>query len=70
MISTLANVHLAYPDLAIDKLSGTDPNQEVESFIQLTEQKIYFAPGDAPGTGKLYFREESAVLFFTSRTRW
>ena len=49
MISTLANVNLAYPDLAIDKLSGTDPNQEVESFIQLTEQKIYFAPGDAPG---------------------
>ena len=45
----MANTHLAYPDLAIDKLSSTDPNQDAESFIQLTERKINFAPGDAPG---------------------
>ena len=45
----MANAHLAYPDLAIDKLSGTDLDQDAESFIQLIERKINFALGDAPG---------------------
>ena len=45
----MTNAHLAYPDLAIDKFSGTDPDQDAESFIQLIERKINFAPGDAPG---------------------
>ena len=44
----MANTHLAYPDLAIDKFSGTDPDQDAESFIQLIERKITFALGDAP----------------------
>ena len=44
----MANTHLAYPDLAIDKFSGTNPDQDVESFIQLIERKINFAFGDAP----------------------
>ena len=44
----MANTHLAYPDLAIDKFSGTDPDQDAESFIQLIERKINFALGDAP----------------------
>ena len=44
----MANAHLAYPDLAIDKFSGTDPDQDAESFIQLIERKINFALGDAP----------------------
>ena len=44
----MANTHLAYPDLAIDKFSGTDPDQDAESFVQLIERKINFAPGDAP----------------------
>ena len=35
----MANTHLAYPDLAIDKFSGTDPDQDAESFIQLIEKK-------------------------------
>ena len=30
----MANTHLAYPDLAIDKFSGKDPDQDAESFIQ------------------------------------
>ena len=42
------NTHLAYPDLAIDKFAGTDPDQDGESFIQLIERKINFALGDAP----------------------
>ena len=45
----MANTHLAYPDLAIDELSGTDPDQDAEPFIQLIERKINFALGDAPG---------------------
>ena len=45
----MANTHLAYPDLAIDKFSGTDPDQDAESFNQLIKRKINFALGDAPG---------------------
>ena len=44
----MANTHLVYPDLSIEKFSGTDPDQDVESFIQLIERKINFAHGDAP----------------------
>ena len=44
----MANTHLAYPDLAIDKFSGTDPDQDAESFIQLIERKFYFALDDSP----------------------
>ena len=50
----MANIHLAYPDKAIDKFSGTDPDQDAESFIQLIERKINIALGDAPaGAGEL-----------------
>ena len=44
----MANTHLAYPDLAIDKFCGTDSNQDAEFFSQLMERKINFALGDAP----------------------
>ena len=44
----MINNHLAYPDLAIDKFSGTDPDQDAESFIQLIALKINFVLGDAP----------------------
>ena len=44
----MANTHLAYPNLAIDKFSGTDPDQDAEPFIQLIEQKVNFVLGDAP----------------------
>ena len=44
----MANTHLAYPDLALDKFSGTDPDQDDEFFVQLIERKINFALGDAP----------------------
>ena len=43
----MANTHLAYPDLALDKFSGTEPDQDAESFVQLIERKISFALGDA-----------------------
>ena len=55
--------YLAYPCLAIDKFSGTDPDQDAEPFIQLIERKINFALGDAPGdAGELanyIFRKEA-----------
>ena len=44
----MAQTHLAYPNLDIDIFSGTDPDQDAESFIQLIEQEINFALGDAP----------------------
>ena len=43
----MAKTHLAYPDLVIEKISGTDPDQDAESFIQLIERKINFALRDA-----------------------
>ena len=43
----MANTHPAYPDWAIDKFSGTDPDQDAETFIRLIERKINFALGDA-----------------------
>ena len=63
----MANTHLAYPDLAINKTSGTDPDQDAESFIQPIERKINFALGDAPGdAGEMVnytFRKKA--LFFS-----
>ena len=63
----MANTHLACPDLAIDKYSGTDPDQDPESVIQLIERKIHFVLGDAHAdAGKLvnsFFRKKA--LFFS-----
>ena len=44
----MANAHLAYPDLALDNSSGTDPDQDAEAFIRLIECKINFALGTEP----------------------
>ena len=35
IIPKMANTHLTYPDLALDKFSGTDPDQDAEGFIRL-----------------------------------
>ena len=34
----MAAAHLAYPDLAVDKFSGTYRDQDAQSFIQLIER--------------------------------
>ena len=48
----MANAHLAYPDLALDKFPGTDPDQDAEAFIHLIECKINFALGTEPEAGE------------------
>ena len=64
----MAAAHLAYPDLAVDKFSGTDLDQDAESFIQLIERKINFALGDALGdAGELVnytFRRKRCFLLY------
>ena len=63
----MANTRLVYPDPAINKFSGTDPDQDAESFIQLIERKINFALGDAPAdAGELAndtFRKKAMFTF-------
>ena len=44
----MANTHLAYPELALGKFSGTDPDHDAEAFICLIECKINFALGTKP----------------------
>ena len=44
----MANAHLAYSDLALGKVSGTDQDQDAEAFIRLWECKINFALGAEP----------------------
>ena len=49
----MANARLAYPDLALDNFSGTDPDQDAEAFIRLIEWKINFALGTEAEAGEL-----------------
>ena len=44
----MTNLHLAYSDLALDKFSGTDKDQDAEAFIRLIKCKINFALGTEP----------------------
>ena len=63
IVIKMAAAHLAYPDLAVDKFSGTDPDQDAESLIQLIERKINFdlghAPGDAGELANYTFRKKA-----------
>ena len=59
----MANAHLAYRDLALDKISGTDPDQDAEAFIRLIECKINFALGTEPEAGEL----EHAIYLFRKK---
>ena len=59
----MANAHLAYPDLALDKLSGTDPDQDAEAFIRLIECKINFALETEPDAAA----DEHAIYKFRKK---
>ena len=66
----MANTHLTYLYLAIDKFSGTDPDQDAETFIELIERKINFAPGDAPAdAGELANHTVRKKALFSSLIR-
>ena len=68
----MANIHIAYSELAIDEVSGTDPDQDAESFSQLIERKIKTAPRHAPGdAGELanYTFRKTALFSFLLRAR-
>ena len=49
----MTNAHLAYPELALDKFSGTDPDQDAKAFIRLIECKTNFALGAEPEAAEL-----------------
>ena len=49
----MAQAHLAYPHLALDKFSGTDPDQDAVAFSRLIECKIKYAPGTETDHGVL-----------------
>ena len=40
----MANV-LAYPDLALEKLTGLDTNEDARDFVDIVEKKIEFSLG-------------------------
>ena len=39
---------VAYPDLALDKFTGLDPNGDARDFLDIVEKKIAFSPGTRP----------------------
>ena len=44
----MAEQTVAFADLALDKFSGNDPDQDVKSFLLTIENKINFSLGSAP----------------------
>ena len=67
----MANAPLAYPHLALDKFSGTDPDQDAEAFIRLKECKINFALGTEPKAAAdehvVYLFRKKALFSFLLR---
>ena len=59
----MADAHLTYPDLALDNISGTDPDQDAEAFIRLIECKINFALGTEPDAAD----DEHVIYLFTKK---
>ena len=44
----MADNTVSFPDLALDKFSGSDPEQDVKSFLTTVENKINFSMGHEP----------------------
>ena len=44
----MANV-VAYPDLALEKFTGLDPNEDARDFLDIVEKKIAFSLGTSTG---------------------
>ena len=70
----MANAQLVYQDLALDKVSGTHPDQDAEAFIRLIECKIDFALGTEPDAADdenviyLYIQKGSFIFLIAKRT--
>ena len=43
----MANV-VAYPELALEKLTGLDPNEDARDFLGIVEKKVAFSLGTRP----------------------
>ena len=63
MIPEMANAHLAYPDLDLDKFSGTDPVQDAKAFIRLKECKTNFALWTEPNAAD----DEHVIYLFRKK---
>ena len=59
----MAITHRAYPDLALNKCSGTNPDQDAQAFIRLIECKIIFALGTEPDAAD----DEHVIYFFRKK---
>ena len=44
----MAENTVSFPDLALDKFSGNDPDQDAKSFLLTVENKINFSLGSRP----------------------
>ena len=55
---------LFYPDLALDKFSGTDPDRDAEPFIRLIECKFHFDLGTEPDPADV----EHVIYLFRKKT--
>ena len=69
----MANSHLAYPDLAVDKFSGRDTDQDAEAFICLIECKFIFLLSEPDLEHVIYhFRKKSVIssLIRGSKAQW
>ena len=62
----MANAHLAYPDLALDIFSCTDPDQDAEAFSRLIQCKINFFLGtetdEADAENVIYLFRKKALF--------
>ena len=58
---------ISFPDLALDKFSGSDPDQDAKSFLKLKENKINFSmgiePADNTNNRQTEFRFRRKALF-------
>ena len=61
----MANV-IAYPNLALEKFTGLDPNENARNFLDIVEKKIAFSlgtrPADAGGDQDAYDNRQRALF--------
>ena len=64
----MAENTVSFPDLALDKFSGNDPDQDAKSFLLTVENKINFSLGSRPteiaGGARYLFRKKHYFLHY------